>query len=88
MFDKKAAPNLEGVRRVKHQRGHKAFQDQQVVHPIRDFDPRRYYDLKRPMVKLNKEKRKGPSAKPISFKPNVEASNGKWVKPIGGRKHD
>lgn len=37
-------------------------------------------------MKLIETKRKGPAAKPISFKPNVEASNGKWVKPIDGRK--
>ena len=29
----------------------------------------------------------GLAAKPISFKHKVEASNGKWVKPVDGRKH-
>lgn len=86
MFDKKEAQNLEGVRRAKHQEGHQVFQDQQVVQPIRAFDPRRYYDLRRPMVKLGEAKRNGPATKSISFKPNAEVSNGKWVKPVDGRK--
>lgn len=37
-------------------------------------------------MKLDETKRRGPAAKPISFKPNVEASNGKWVKLVDGRK--
>lgn len=84
VFDKKATQNLEGVRRENHQGGHKAFQNQQVVHPIRAFDPRRYYDPRRPMVKLGEAKQKGPATKPISFKPSAEVSNVKWVKPIDG----
>lgn len=38
------------------------------------------------MMKLSEAKRKGPATKPISFKPNVEASNGKWVKLVDGTK--
>jgi hypothetical protein len=87
VFDKKAAQNLNGVRRVKHQGFQKALQDQQVVQPIMAFDPRRYYDPRRPMMKLGETKRRGPTAKPISFKPNAKASNGKWVKPVDGRKY-
>lgn len=39
------------------------------------------------MVKLGEAKRIGPTTKPISFKPSVEGSNGKLVKPTDGRKH-
>lgn len=88
IFDKKMAQNLEGVRRVKNQGFQRAPKDPQAFQPIRDFDPRRYYDPKRAMMKLDETKRRGPTAKPISFKPNAEASNGKWVKLVDGRKHD
>lgn len=37
-------------------------------------------------MKLDETKRRGPTSRPISFKPNAEASNGKWVKPFEGRK--
>lgn len=37
-------------------------------------------------MKLDEIKRRVPAARPIFFKPNVEASNGKWVKPVDGRK--
>lgn len=47
----------------------------------------RYYDPRHPMVKLGEGKRIGPPTKPISFKPSVEGSNGKWVKQTDGRKH-
>ena len=79
VFDKKATQNLEGVRREKHQGGHKDFQDQQVIYPVRALYPRRYYDPRWSMVKLSEAKRKGPATKPISFKPSAEVSNGKWL---------
>lgn len=87
VFDKKETQNLEGVRRTNHQGGHKAFQNQQVVQPIRAFDPRRYYDPSQLMVKLGEAKQKGTDTKPISFKPSAEVLNGKWVKLVDGRKH-
>lgn len=87
IFDKKAAQNIEGVRRVNHQDGHKAIQNHQVGKPGRAFDPRRYPDLRRPMVKLSETKQAGQNFKPISFKPSVEGSNEKWVKLTDGRKH-
>lgn len=87
VFDKKADQNLEGVRRANHQGCYKAFQSQPAVLPIRAFDPRRYHDPRLQMVTLGEAKRKGPATKPISFKPSAEVSNGKWVKPVDGRKH-
>lgn len=86
VFDKKAIQNLEGVRRVNHQDGHKAIQNHQVGKPGRAFDPMRYPDPRRPMVKLSETKQAGRNFKPISFKPSVEGSNGKWVKKTDGRK--
>lgn len=38
------------------------------------------------MVKFDETKQRGLVAKPISFKPNAAALNGKWVKPVDGRK--
>lgn len=55
--------------------------------PGRAFDPRRYPDPRRPMVKLSETKQAGRNFKPISFKPSVEGSNGKRVKQIDGKKH-
>lgn len=80
VFDKRAAQNLEGVRRVNYQDGHKSIQNHQVDNPERAFDPRRYPDPRRPMLKLSETKQAGRNFKPISFKPSVEGSNGKWVK--------
>lgn len=59
IFDKKASQNLEGVRRVNQQDGHKAFQNDQVGKPERAFNPRRYPDPRRPMVKLSETKQAG-----------------------------
>lgn len=86
VFDKKEAQNLKGVRRVNHQNGRKAVQNHQVVQPIRAFDLGRYHDPRRPMVKLGEARRIGPTTKPISFKPSVKGTNGKWVKPTDARK--
>lgn len=86
VFNKKATQNLEGVRRVNHRDGRKAIQNHQVVKPRRAFDPRRYPDPRQLVVRLDETKQVGPDIKPISFKPSVEGSNGKWVKPTDGRK--
>ena len=52
----------------------------------RAFDPRRYPDPRRPMVKLSETKQAWQNFKPISFKPSVEGSDGKWFKQTDGRK--
>lgn len=69
VFDKKAAHNLEGIRKAKDR-----------------WDPKRYFDPNRTLVKLDETRQKDPATKPISFKPTAKASNGKWVRPAYGRK--
>ncbi|KAI5388210.1 hypothetical protein KIW84_074053 [Lathyrus oleraceus] len=54
IFDKRAAQNLEGVRRVNHQNGCKAIHNNQAGKPERIFDPRRYLDPRRPMTEGRK----------------------------------
>ncbi|KAI5425884.1 hypothetical protein KIW84_031635 [Lathyrus oleraceus] len=39
------------------------------------------------MVKLSETKQAGRNFQPITFKPNIEGSDGKWVKQTEGRKH-
>lgn len=87
VFDKKAAQNLEGVRRVNHQNVHKAIHNNQAGKPERSFDPRRYPDPRRPMVKSSETKQAGRNFQSMTFKPSIEGSDGKWVKQAEGRKH-
>lgn len=86
VFYKKVAHNLEGIKKVKDRWDQGATQDQWVFGPRRDFDPRRHLDPSRTLVKLDGTRQRGHVAKVISFKPTVEASDGKWVKPADGRK--
>ena len=73
MFDKKAAQNLEGVRRAKDRR------DQRTSHDQRAFDPRRAPS------RQDQAKQRIPGAKPTTFKPTADASKGKWVRPVQER---
>lgn len=87
VFDKRATQNLEGVRRVNHQNGRKVIHNNQAGKPERFFDPRRYPDPSRPIVKLSETKQAGRNFQPMTFKPSIEGSDGKWVKRTEGRKH-
>lgn len=87
VFDKKAAYNLEGTRKAKDRWDHGAPQEQRVCGTRRAFDPMRYLDPSRTLVKLDGTRRRGPITKFISFKPTAKASDEKWVKPADGRKH-
>lgn len=80
MFDKKVTHNLEGIKKEKDRWDQGAPQDQQVCRSRRAFDPRRYFDPDRRLVKLDETRQKGPATRHISFKPTIEASNGKWVR--------
>lgn len=88
VFEKNAVHNLEGVKKAKDKWDRRAPQDQRVFEPRRAFDPRRYFDPSIALVKLDGTRQRGPAVKHISFKPNAEASNGKWVKPTDGKKRD
>jgi hypothetical protein len=72
---------------VHHQNGHKVIHNNQAGNPERFFDPRRYPNPMRPMMKMNETKQAGRNFQPMTFKPSIEGSEGKWVKQDEGRKH-